>query len=90
MSLNGTSTTRKFQLLTLSPSPSGDDAVGTVSDRSTRETDRLDHVIVRQRARQAYYSDVIVSISVVRIALVYNYRNTCESLSVRIGARKSL
>ena len=70
--LNETSTNYKISVAygTLSLSPSGDDTVGTISDRSIRETDRLDEIVVRQRARQAYYSDVKVIVSVYRVALV--------------------
>ena len=70
---------------TFSVAPSGDNAAGTNRNRRTRQTDRLDEVIVCQRSGQVYYCDVPV-IAVWRVLLMQHDSDASKPLHRRIRA----
>jgi len=66
---------------TLSSSPSSDDTVGTVSNGSAGNTDRLHVSVERQWTRQAYYGYVITLARSASVICVDCHRNASKYLS---------
>ena len=70
-------------MLTMSDAPSGGDAFDTSSNRCTRQTDRLDVLIERQRGAQFNHGDVPVA-AVWQVLLMFHAFDPSELLHLRI------